>query len=316
MAIKKQTMGASSDIQQSMGPREWAMLLMLSLVWGGSFFFVEVAVTQLPTLTIVFTRVLLAAIALWGVILLTGRAVPRSFAVWRAFLMMGLLNNVIPFALIVWGQKTIASGLASILNASTPLFTILVAGLLLTDERMTLRKGFGVVIGFVGVVIMIGGDALSGIGQGVWAQLAVLGAALSYAFAGVFGRRFKALGVEPVMTAAGQVSASSVILLPMVWLFDTPQSLSVPSMGVIGALVALALVSTAFAYILYFGILERAGATNLLLVTFLIPVSAILLGAVVLGERLELLHFVGMGLIGCGLAAIDGRLLALVRRAQ
>lgn len=296
-------------IQQAMGPREWAMLLLLSLVWGGSFFFIEVAVTELPTLTIVFCRVLLAAIALWGLILLTGRPVPRMAKVWGAFLAMGLLNNVIPFALIVWGQKSIASGLASILNASTPLFTILVAGLLLSDERLSLRKGIGVVIGFAGVVIMIGGDALLGIGQGILAQLAVLGAALSYAFAGVFGRRFKALGVEPVMTAAGQVSASSVMLLPMVWLFDAPQSLSLPSMGAIWALVALALVSTAFAYILYFQILERAGATNLLLVTFLIPVSAILLGALALDERLAPVHFVGMGLIGCGLAAIDGRLL-------
>ncbi len=301
-------------IQQAMGLREWAMLLVLSLVWGGSFFFVEVAVTQLPTLVIVFSRVLLAAIALWGVILLTGRSIPRSPKVWRTFLVMGLLNNVIPFALIAWGQKSIASGLASILNASTPLFTILVAGMLLADERLTLRKGLGVVIGFVGVVIMIGGDALSGIGQGVWAQLAVLGAALSYAFAGVFGRRFKALGVEPVMTAAGQVTASSLLLLPMVLLFDSPWTLSMPSLGAVSALVALALVSTAFAYILYFQILERAGATNLLLVTFLIPVSAILLGALVLDERLAPLHFVGMGLIGCGLAAIDGRLLAFVRR--
>nr|WP_321443645.1 DMT family transporter [uncultured Cohaesibacter sp.] len=311
-SVENTTSGA---IQQAMGLREWAMLLILSLVWGGSFFFVEVAVTQLPTLTIVFSRVLLAAIALWGVILLTGRSIPRSFKVWRTFLVMGLLNNVIPFALIAWGQKSIASGLASILNASTPLFTILVAGMVLADERLTLRKGVGVVIGFVGVVIMIGGDALSGIGQSVWAQLAVLGAALSYAFAGVFGRRFKALGVEPVMTAAGQVTASSLLLLPMVLLFDAPWMLSMPSLGAVSALVALALVSTAFAYILYFQILERAGATNLLLVTFLIPVSAILLGALVLDERLAPLHFVGMGLIGCGLAAIDGRLLAFVRRS-
>lgn len=316
MSKRDGKMNKVADIQQAMGATEWGMLMLLSVVWGGSFFFVEVAVAELPTLTIVFSRVLMAAMALWGIILVTGRPVPRAPDVWMSFLLMGFLNNVIPFGLIVWGQKSIASGLASILNASTPLFTILVAGLLLADERLTMRKGAGVVIGFVGVVIMIGGDALSGIGQGVWAQLAVLGAALSYAFAGVFGRRFKALGVDPVLTAAGQVTASSLLLLPMVVVFDAPMSLAMPSLHAVLALIGLALISTAFAYILYFQILERAGATNLLLVTFLIPVSAILLGALVLGERLAPLHFVGMAFIGCGLAAIDGRLLDYGRRSQ
>ncbi|PLW75736.1 EamA family transporter [Cohaesibacter celericrescens] len=291
-----------------MGPAEWGMLLFLSLLWGGSFLFVGVAVSELPTLTIVFARVGLAAVALWVVILVTGRPLPRDHLAWLAFLAMGLLNNVLPFGLIVWGQHSIASGLASILNASTPLFAVLVAGIVLHDEPMTGRKLVGVVVGFVGVVVMIGVDALSGLGAGILAQVAILGAALSYAFAGVFGRRFKSMGIDPVVTAAGQVTGSTLILLPITLIVDAPFSLPMPSIGVAASITALALLSTSLAYILYFQILQRAGATNLLLVTFLVPVSAILLGALFLGERLEWIHFVGMVLIGLGLAAIDGRL--------
>ena len=309
------TSTSERNIRQVMGPTEWVMLLSLSIVWGGSFLFVGIAVSELPTLTIVLARVGLAAVALWCVVLVSGRPVPKDLSLWLAFLGMGFLNNVIPFGLIVWGQHTIASGLASILNASTPLFTIVVAGLMLSDERFTLGKLVGVVIGFIGVIVMIGVDALSGLGAGILAQLAILAAALSYAFAGVFGRRFKAMGIDPVVTATGQVSASTLILLPVTLMVDQPLDLAMPSMSVVVAIGALALISTALAYILYFEILERAGATNLLLVTFLIPVTAILLGALVLDERLEWIHFLGMALIGLGLAVIDGRLFGR-RKAQ
>ena len=284
------------------------MLIVLSVLWGGSFFFVEVAVSELPTLTIVLVRVALAAIALWLFIVAAGIALPKSSAVWGSFLIMGLLNNVLPFTLIVWGQSHIASGLASILNATKPLFAVLVAGALLRDERITKRKSIGVVIGFLGTVVMIGPSALGGIGVHVTAQLAVLAAALSYAFAGVYGRRFKARNVHPVVVAAGQVSASALFLIPMVLVFDDPAGLDMPSTHTVMALVALALFSTAFAYVLYFKILASAGATNLLLVTFLIPVSAILLGTMVLGETLQIPHMIGMAIIMIGLVAIDGRL--------
>ncbi len=297
-----------TTIKERMGPLEWAMVLTLSVLWGGSFFFVEVAVGDLPPLTIVTMRVGLAAAALWMFALIIGLRPPRSFKVWAAFFGMGLLNNVIPFSLIVWGQTQIASGLASILNATTPLFTVIVAGALLSDERPTLLKIFGVVIGFVGVVVMIGGDALGGLGGHVLAQVAVLAAALSYAFAGVFGRRFKAMRVDPIITAAGQVTASSAILVPVAALIDRPLELPHPGGEVWAAIAALALFSTAAAYVLYFRILAVAGATNLLLVTFLIPVSAIVLGSLVLGERLAPVHYVGMALIGLGLSVIDGRI--------
>ena len=297
----------TSSINTSMGAREWAMLLTLSVLWGGSFFFVGVVVSDLPLLTIVTLRVGLAALALWSIALVMGLRPPRSLGVWFAFFGMGLLNNVIPFSLIVWGQTHIASGLASILNATTPLFTVIVAGLLLPDERATPMKLIGVVIGAGGIVVMFGSPTLGG-GEDALAQIAVLGAALSYAVAGVFGRRFKEMGVNPIITAAGQVTASSVILAPTAFYIDGPLDFVALGMDSWAAIVGLAVLSTAAAYVLYFKILEAAGATNLLLVTLLIPVSAILLGSLLLGETLEFVHFVGMALIAFGLSAIDGRL--------
>lgn len=294
-------------VNRTMTAAEWAMLLALSLLWGGSFFFVGVAVAELPTFTIVAVRVVLAALILLVVIRLSGQQMPTGRRVWLAFLAMGFLNNVVPFSLIVWGQGHIASGLASILNATTPLSTVVVAHFLTDDEKMTGGRLAGVLIGLAGVVLMIGTDALANLGTDVLAELACLGATLSYAFAGIFGRRFKRMGIPPLSTAAGQVTASALMLTPVALVLDRPWTLAAPGGATIAALVGLAALSTAAAYVLYFRILATAGTTNLLLVTFLIPVSAILLGVLVLGEALEPKHFVGMGLIGLGLAAIDGR---------
>jgi drug/metabolite transporter (DMT)-like permease len=296
-------------IERTMAAREWALLLTLSVLWGGSFFFVGVAVRELPTFTIVASRVGLAALVLLLALRLAGLALLRDPRAWRAFLAMGLLNNALPFSLIVWGQAHVASGLASILNATTPLFTVLVAHLLTTDERLTAWRLVGVAVGFAGVVLMIGPDALRGFGSDVLAQLACLAAALSYACAGVYGRRFRAMGIAPLQTAAGQLVASSLVLVPVALLLDRPWTLPMPGAGTWAAMVALAILSTAIGYILYFRILARSGATNVLLVTFLVPVSAILLGALVLDERLAARHFAAMALIGLGLACIDGRLL-------
>ncbi|MEH3117323.1 MAG: DMT family transporter [Methylorubrum populi] len=290
-----------------MSASEWAMLLGLSVLWGGSFFFTGVALSALPPLTLVVLRVGIAALILNLALPLAGMPRPRGRKVWIAFLGMGLLNNVVPFCLIVWGQTQIASGLAAILNATTPLFTVVVAHLLTADERMTGNRLAGALIGFAGVAVMIGTSAFAGSESPLLAQVAVLGAALSYAFAGVFGRRFGRLGVPPLASAAGQVTASTLLLLPVALVVDRPWTLAVPGAPVWGAVLGIAILSTALAYLLYFHLLATAGATNLLLVTFLIPVSAILLGALVLGERLDLRNYVGMALIGGGLAAIDGR---------
>lgn len=299
----------------AMGGREWAMLLLLSALWGGSFFFNGVAVRELPPLTLVWLRVAVAAAVLWPVLCLLGARAPRGMHVWAALFAMALSNNALPFGLIVWGQQHIASGLASILNATTPLFTVLVAHLFTQDERLTPAKATGVAIGFAGALLMVGTDALRGLGTGVLAQLACLGAALSYALSAVFSRRFLKLGVTPIATATGQITAAAVLLLPLMLWVDRPWTLPAPpGAAAVGAVLGLGVLSTALAYILYFRILAVAGATNLLLVTFLVPVTAVLLGAAVLGEAVLARHLGGMALIAMGLACIDGRPLRVLRQ--
>jgi drug/metabolite transporter (DMT)-like permease len=299
-----------------MGLRVWIWLLSLSVLWGGSFFFGKVAIGELGPLTVVFARVALAALAL-DIVLIAARTNPfRRDAPWSAYFAMGFLNNVLPFSLIFWGQTHIASGLASILNATTPLFTLLVAHFLTQDEKIDPAKVAALLAGFAGVAVLIGPGMLVD-GASAWGELACLLAALSYALAGVYGRRFKILGIAPIEAAAGQVTASTVLILPIMLAVEQPWTLpALPSLSVWAALVGLALLSTALAYILYFRILAAAGATILLLVSFLIPVTAVLLGAAVLGERLAPRHFAGMALIGAGLAIIDGRIARLLRPAK
>jgi drug/metabolite transporter (DMT)-like permease len=305
-----------------MGPTEWALLVALSILWGGSFFFTGIAVKELPPFTIVVLRVGLAAVILNVVIRLMGLGMSMGWRIWLTFFGMGFLNNALPFTLFVWSQTHIASGLASILNATTPLFTVIVAHAFTQDERMTGNRLAGVLIGFIGVTVMIGPRAFSGLlasaradgsSANILAELACLAAALSYAFAGVFGRRFKRLGVAPLQTATGQVTASTLLLAPVALIAEHPWALPMPSAAAASAILGIAALSTALGYVLYFRILATAGATNLLLVTFLIPVSAMLLGTLVLRETITPIQLIGMALIGLGLAAIDGRALAQAR---
>ena len=295
-----------------MTTKDWAMLLLLSLLWGASFFLISLAVAELPPLTIVLLRVGLAAITLWAILLIGGYEIPRSLKLWRTFFIMGLLNNVIPFSLIVWGQNYIGAGLASIINATTPLFTILVAGALLFDEHMTPQRLVGVLIGLLGVTVLIGPSSLRDLGPsmsiGTLAQLAIIGAAISYGCASVYGRRFKSMGVSPFTTAVGQVTTATIILLPMAFLFERPDQLPNPSLQVWLSILCLGVFCTALGYSLFFRILSSSGATNVVLVTFLVPVSASFLSWLILGEQLHGRYFSGMALIGLGLAAIDGRL--------
>ena len=292
---------------------DWVMLITLATVWGGSFLFNAILVAELPVITIVAMRVTVAALALCGFARVTGRKIPTTPQVWGALLILGVLNNAIPFSLIVQGQTQITSGLASILNATTPLFTILVAGFFLTDERFSILRVLGVIVGFSGVILMVGPEALGGLGADFWAQLCALGAALSYGFASVFGRRFRELNVDPVMVATGQVTMSSLVLWPIALWIDGPQDILGLSFNAAASMFGLAVLCTSFAYIVYFLILERAGATNISLVTFLVPISAIILGVLVLGESIFIKEIIGMTLIGLGLAIIDGRLFQRLR---
>lgn len=286
---------------------EWMLLIGLSLLWGGSFFFSELALREVSPLVTVWARVGLACGLLWLILWGRGLAVPRDKSLWLAFALMGLLNNAIPFCLIVWGQQSITSSLASIFNASTPLFTAVLAHYFTADEKLGRGKVAGLVIGFCGVVLMIGTEALQGVMSELWAQVAILLAAISYGCAAIWGRRFT--GINPMVVATGQVTASSLMMTPLALLFGFPAGYFMPSLESWGALFGLAVLCTVVAYILYFRILATSGATNLMLVTFLIPPSAILLGVLFLGERLDLSQLIGMALIFAGLTVMDGRVL-------
>ncbi len=284
----------------------WGALVLLSLIWGSSFLFGRIAVQEISPLNLVFARVGLAALTLNIVLIFMARYSGHSPRLWRDFAVMGLLNNIVPFGLIFYGQQEIGAGLAAIVNCMTPIWTALIAHLATTDERLQRRKMVGIAASFAGVTVLIGTAALTGLQASAIAQIAVLGATLSYGIAGVFGRRFSK--VPPIETARGQLTASTVIIAPAVLLFGDLGSATLPSSTAIGATIALAVVCSAFAYILFFRILATVGATNVSLVTFLIPPSAILLGIVFLGEEIALRHAIGLTLIVIGLMAIDGRL--------
>jgi drug/metabolite transporter (DMT)-like permease len=289
-----------------MGFREWCLILILSVIWGGSFFFVGVAVKDMTPLTIVLCRVGFASAILLAVVWLTGRKLSTSPGMWGAFFILGALNNLIPFSLIAWGQTHIPSSLASILNATTPIFSVVLAHLLTREERLTANRLAGVLVGWVGVAVLIGIESLGGFGVEVLGQLAVVAASVAYACAAIYGRRFKAM--DPVVVATGMLCGSTVMMLPVALIVEQPWHLA-PAAASWLALLGLSAVSTSLAYIIYFRVLAVAGATNILLVTFLIPASAIFLGVVVLGERPGWNAFGGMALIFMGLIAIDGRLL-------
>lgn len=287
-----------------MSAKNWTLLAILSVLWGGSFLFVELALTGLPVLTIVWMRVAFAAslLALW--LFVSGAGFPRARH-WGALAGMGVLNNAVPFTLLVIAQGQVTGGLASILNATTPLWTVLVAHLFTADEKISRAKGVGLGLGFCGVALIAGGGGSASL----WAVVACLGAALSYGLSGVWGRRFKAMGLPPLQVAFGMLASATGMLLPLWAAIDRPWASPMPALTPLAAVAALAVLSTALAYLIYFRLLASAGAVMLSLVTFLIPVSAIGLGAVVLAEPILPRQIGGLGLILLGLLAMDGRLI-------
>ena len=276
-------------------------LAALSLLWGGSFFFVEIALTGLPPLLVVWLRVLIGAVGLAAVIWLSGLTLPKGARVWRALAGMGVLNNAIPFTLFALAQGQISGGLAAILNATTPLFTLVAMHVFTSDDRITRQRAVGLVAGLAGVAVMMWGRGLDGT---LWAKIACLGAALSYGVAGVWARRFRGLGVAPMQVAFGQCASAAVVVLPLMLVFAHPFNLTAPPLAVWAAMAGLGLLSTVLAYVLFFGILASAGAVYLSLVTFLIPVSATALGIVFLGQVPEWRHLAGFALIAVGLVAV------------
>ena len=293
---------------------EWMLLVLLSVVWGGSFFFNGIALREFPTLSIVTARVGLAALALLFLTRMLGHGIQLNRQLLKAFFGMSFLNNLVPFSLIVWGQQHIASGVASILNATIPHFTMLVAHWFTTDEKINPRRLLGVLTGMGGVGLMMGLDSMESSGFHLLGQSAILLAAFSYGLTGVYGKRFAQLEIPPLATATGQLCASSMILIPLTLWIDQPWTMAMPSIEGMGSLLGIALLSTSLAYVIYFRLLKTAGATNLLLVTLLIPVSAIILGVFLLDESLEPQHLSGMAVISLGLLIMDGRLLQFFRK--
>lgn len=287
------------------GPMEWLFLITLSVIWGGSYLFMKIAVVSLPVLVIVLSRVALGAMTLGTILLITRQSLPKKIQHWQAFLGMGLLNNAMPMSLIVFGTQSISAGLASIINALTPLFTILIASKLTSDETLSPNKVIGVIIGFIGVIILLGPGLVFEHDMNVIGELACVGAALSYASANVFGRRFARMGLKPLQIAFGQTTSASFILLPVALLIDKPWTLATPPSSVIASVLALGVLCTGFAYVIFFQVLTKSGATAIALVTLMIPPSAIAMGAFVLGESLQLQHVIGMIVIAIGLIAVN-----------
>ncbi len=302
----------SNTSNHAMNATEWLLQITLSVLWGASFFFNEVALMDLPPLTIVFGRVGLAAIVLHAVLRAAGINMPREGSTWVAFFAQGLLNNLIPFSLLLWAQTQITSGLASILNATTPLLTVVLAHFLTREERLTSNRLGGTALGLSGVAVLIGPDAIAGVGLDVAAQLACLGAALSYALSAIFARRFK--DQPSMVTATGQLTATTAMVAPLALIVDHPWTLNHIGSAALASVLGTALLSTAVAFTIYFRVLAGAGATNAMLVAFLIPVSTLMLGVLLLGEGTDPSQLAGMVLIACGLAFVDGRFLARFQR--
>ena len=299
----------TSSTTTSASTRDWVLIFILALIWGGSFLFGRILMLEWPPFTVVFLRVFIAAIALWGFIAITRGKVSIPLHLVSALVVMAILNNVIPFSLILIGQQEIGSGLASVVNAMTPIWTLIIANFFTVDEKFTRLKLAGIICGFIGVAVLIGADLVQGLSASAWAQAAILGATISYGFATVWGKRFK--GTDPIIIATGQLTASSLIILPIVFLIEDPLNLSAPTMEMIISVLGLSVLCSAIAYILFFKILESAGATNLSLVTFVIPPSAIFFGFLFLGETLDYEDVIGVLMIAAGLALIDGRIAKL-----
>lgn len=281
----------------------WSILILLGAIWGASYMFIKVGVAEIPPFSFVEGRLLIASLALCVVILLRGETIPRTWRAWLPLVAMGIFNGVIPYTMITWGETHITSGLAAILTAAMPLFTILLAHLWTRDERMTLIRLIGVLIGFVGVVIVFLPELRHGIQMEFWGQFAVIVAAASYAIATLVARKYLN-GVSHVMASTGQMASAALMMLPLSLLFDTPWNLR-PSLPAFASLLTLALLGTSFAYVLYYWLIEHTGATRTSLVTYLIPVFGVFWGVIILSEKVELEALIGLGLIIGGVLLVN-----------
>ncbi|MEX0301666.1 MAG: DMT family transporter [Leisingera sp.] len=300
--------------QKTISPRAWAELILLGVIWGGSFLSIRIALDEIPVITLVLHRCGWAALLLWAVVWIMRLPVPKEPRIWGAFLVMGLLNNVIPFGLMAWGQLYIETGLTSILNAATAIFGVIVAAMIFADERLTARKALGVTLGFLGVATAIGLEQFADFDIRSSAQLAVLAGTVSYAFASAWAR-LNLSGLAPQVAAAGMLTGSTVCLLPAALLIDGPVSFTLETCTWV-SVAYFSLIATAGAYLLYYRVLALAGSGNLMLVTLIIPPVAILLGAWVLWEELKPQAYAGFALLAAGLVILNGKPVLRRKRAR
>ncbi|WP_454847988.1 DMT family transporter [Rhizobium binxianense] len=287
--------------QNSSFPKELVFLLMLSTLWGASYTFIKVGVETIPPVTLIAARTLIAGSILLAVIHRRGLRMPRDGATWRRFFVQACLNSVVPFTLIAWAEQSIDAGLAVILNAATPIFTFLLTLLVARHEAATARKLFGTVAGLAGICLVVGVEALGGLGHQLWAQLAIVSATICYAGAAIFGKNFK--GLDPTMPAAGSLVCGAVILIPLSLVVDRPWTLT-PSMGSVLALLALSAFSTALAFSIYFRLIQTLGSVGTTSQAYLRVPIGVAIGVVFLGETLNSTAWIGLVCIVAGVAAM------------
>lgn len=292
-----------------MSSADWGTIMLLSLLWGGAFFMIELGLRGFPPNSLVFLRMALAVPPMLLALKILGHRLPDDRKSWTQLFVLGAINAAFPFILFFWGQTQIDSGLASVLNATTPLWGVMTAHFLTRDEKATPARVVGVVLGLAGIVVMVGTEALGGISGSVIAQLACLAATLLYALAAVYGRTLSQSTMTPLVVATGQVITAAIIMLPVMLITDQPWTLPMAGWDAWAGAIGLAIPSTAIAYFFYFRLIDSAGASNAMLVAFIMPVIAIILGVVALGETVEGKELAGAALIALGLIAIDGRLL-------
>ena len=286
---------------------DWGIIGLLSLLWGGAFYFIEIGLRGFPPNTLVFLRMALAIPPMLIALKIAGNRLPTDRKSWTQLFVLGVINAALPFILFFWGQTKIESGLASVLNATTPLWGVITAHFLTRDEKATPARICGVLLGMAGIIVMVGSEALGGMSGSVLGQIACLLATLCYAFAAVYARSLSQSTMTPLVVATGQVITAAIIMLPVMLIVDQPWQLPTPGLDAWAGALALAIPSTAIAYIFYFRLIDRAGASNAMLVAFIMPVVAIILGVFALGESLQPRQIAGTALIICGLLAIDGR---------
>ncbi|MGC1467856.1 MAG: EamA family transporter [Sphingorhabdus sp.] len=288
----------------------WLLIAILSILWGGAFFLIEVGLRSYPPITLVFMRLVLAVPPMWIAMRLMGERLPTEPRIWGLLAIVGALNCALPFILFFWGQQYLDSGYASILNATTPLWGVITAHFLTSDEKATPARIIGVLVGMAGIVVMVGPEAMKGLSNNLLAQLACIVSTIFYSFAAIYGRRLSQTELTPMAVATGQTMMAALMMVPIVAVMDQPWTMAMPGLDSTLAGVTLAIFSTALAYTLYFRLIDRSGASNAQLVAFLMPILAVILGIAFLGESLSGGQIAGAGLIAVGLAILDGRLVA------